>query len=634
MLDQAELCEVCQRATSTFRSWGHEFAAFNEAPNEGVHHSSIGNLRLAGHAGCPICRLVCLSLTQKCATDAELCSIVNNDNADSSRFYIQWRGLRRRGWYDTSLEPLQADYGIENTMELSVEVLLDGEFEPCLIDHKFEFSVVAPGTESTLVFEPDSYTGSDRTLDLCKTWLERCTESHVVCRKMRVADWRPTRLVHWSSVINGVPDSLVLYEASRGIDVHWLKRSVQDAIVLANHLGIKYLWVDTLSIVQDDLVDLEREISQMDKVYSNAVCNIAASDASTKDEGCFFARDADQIRTAFVSIDADSSSSARHLLRPTRDETQRALTTCLLESRAWVFQERLLAPRAVHCTTTQLYWECREVEASETHPLGAVGGRRLKAIFREDSVDHIETVNLKHNLWSMVVSEYTQRALTFPIDKLRALAGISTVWRRLYGDQYLSGLWRSMLPAHLMWSISSDEPRRVPREQSVAPSWSWASTEGVVELDLHGVRKEQDYLATFDSAVENDTVLRLRGCVAQVRWARGPEDEFFGKPQFILVEPTASDAIIASFTDEDFTLAKSSVYFDDTKQIPEMIHCLPIYRMDYGAPGRRRERVLGLVLRSADMGEGRYHRLGTFEAQDLEIRALLLSPPETVVELA
>ncbi|KAK3657775.1 hypothetical protein LTR56_002154 [Elasticomyces elasticus] len=571
---------------------------------------------------------------QKCGSDAELCSIVDNDDQDSSRFYIQWRGLRRRGWYDTSAEPLQADYGIENTMELSVEVLLDGEFEPCLIDHKFEFSVVAPGTESTLVFEPDSYTGSDRNLDLCKTWLERCTESHVVCRKMRVADWRPTRLVHWSSVINGVPDSLILCEASRGINVRGLKRSVRDAILLANRLGCNYLWVDTLSIVQDDPVDLEREISQMDKVYSNAVCNIAASDASTKDEGCFFIRDADQIRTAFVSINAGSSSSARHLLRPTRDETQIALTTCLLESRAWVFQERLLAPRAVHCTATQLYWECREVEASETHPLGAVGGRRLKAIFREDSDDRMETVNLEHNLWSMVVSEYTQRALTFPIDKLRALAGISAVWRRLYGDQYLSGLWRSMLPAHLMWSITSEETRRVPREQSIAPSWSWASIEGSVDLGLSGVRNEQDYLATFDSVMENDTVLRLSGRVAQLRWAKGPEDEYFGKPQFILVESTASDASVASLTAEDYTLAKSSVYFDDTKQVPELIHCLPIYRMDYGALGRRRERVLGLVLEAADRGEGRYHRLGTFEAQDPEIRAILLRPPQTVVELA
>ncbi|KAK5674610.1 hypothetical protein LTS10_012611 [Elasticomyces elasticus] len=134
--------------------------------------------------------------------------------------------------------------------------------------------------------------------------------------------------------------------------------------------------------------------------------------------------------------------------------------------------------------------------------------------------------------------------------------------------------------------------------------------------------------------MKNDTVLRLRGCVAQLRWARGPEDEYFGKPQSILVEPNASDALVASLTAEDITLAKSSVYFDDTTQIPELIHCLPIYRMDYGAPGRRRERVPGIVLEAADRGEGRYHRQGTFEAQDPEIRALLLSPPETVVELA
>jgi len=71
---------------------------------------------------------------------------------------------------------------------------------------------------------------------------------------------------------------------------------------------------DSLCIVQDDPADLGQQILEMDKVYSNSMCNIAAADAATKDEGCFFSRNPELVRTFQVRLDADSSSEARHLL--------------------------------------------------------------------------------------------------------------------------------------------------------------------------------------------------------------------------------------------------------------------------------------------------------------------------------
>lgn len=52
------------------------------------------------------------------------------------------------------------------------------------------------------------------------------------------------------------------------------------------------------------------------------------------------------------------------------DRQQRELNHAPLNQRAWVLQERLLAPRVLHFGPEQLTWECKEIDCAESFPAG------------------------------------------------------------------------------------------------------------------------------------------------------------------------------------------------------------------------------------------------------------------------
>jgi hypothetical protein len=70
-----------------------------------------------------------------------------------------------------------------------------------------------------------------------------------------------------------------------------LSQTFLDAIDIARELGVNYLWIDSLCIIQDDSEDWETEASSMSAVYGGSLINIAASGASNGSIGCFFKRE-------------------------------------------------------------------------------------------------------------------------------------------------------------------------------------------------------------------------------------------------------------------------------------------------------------------------------------------------------
>jgi hypothetical protein len=66
-----------------------------------------------------------------------------------------------------------------------------------------------------------------------------------------------------------------------------LPLTFEDAIVATRRLGARYIWIDSLCIIQDDPADWERESSSMADVYRNATCNIAASAAHDSNGGLY-----------------------------------------------------------------------------------------------------------------------------------------------------------------------------------------------------------------------------------------------------------------------------------------------------------------------------------------------------------
>lgn len=248
-------------------------------------------------------------------------------------------------------------------------------------------------------------TDTDQVFALARDWLRHCRTGHDECRnRPEVEDFVPTRLLEVSAEPNGTLTSIKLRVTSTNPDEFsnveylalshcWgtvettklktstfasfetsiplpsLPRNFVDAAIITAKLGFKYLWIDSLCIIQDSDLDTTREIPTMGGVYGRAVLTIAAIGAENSHGGCFTTRNPLSLVPALLR-DGDSSTrdqvwawnqqlqgpSAEGKLRPP------------LHKRGWVVQERALAPRTLSFGKDMVYWECLRGAASEASP--------------------------------------------------------------------------------------------------------------------------------------------------------------------------------------------------------------------------------------------------------------------------
>lgn len=154
--------------------------------------------------------------------------------------------------------------------------------------------------------------------------------------------------------------------------VERLPKMFQDAITATRGLEIRYLWIDSLCIIQDDDDDWAAESKTMEDVYSLAHVTLAASSAPSSLVGFIERPD-----RAFAVVpnpnaedgdgggDGDGSRSLLYVAEAI-DNFQTHVEDAELNTRAWVLQERALSRRTIHFTSTQVYWECGQGVHCET----------------------------------------------------------------------------------------------------------------------------------------------------------------------------------------------------------------------------------------------------------------------------
>jgi len=137
-----------------------------------------------------------------------------------------------------------------------------------------------------------------------------------------------------------------------------LPRTIQDAMTVVRKLGLDYLWVDALCIVQEPEYnpDKENQKSHMDAIYNAAFLTIAVGSASDADHGI-----------PGVNV------TYRNHLQITRQIDGMELAVCFppmsylydskelnWNNRGWTFQEKLLSSRLLLFTDWQVYFKCSE----------------------------------------------------------------------------------------------------------------------------------------------------------------------------------------------------------------------------------------------------------------------------------
>lgn len=147
-------------------------------------------------------------------------------------------------------------------------------------------------------------------------------------------------------------------ERSEGFNTSQLPSTFQDAVRVTREIGVRYLWIDSLCIIQygDNGEDWQREYCRMESVFSEAYCTISAV-AATDSKSGFLSRTTD---TEYADILVEDSAGKKFHVSDDIDDYDRDVGESEISKRAWVMQEAILSRRIIHFTTNQMYWECGE----------------------------------------------------------------------------------------------------------------------------------------------------------------------------------------------------------------------------------------------------------------------------------
>ncbi|KAL8713517.1 MAG: hypothetical protein Q9220_002379 [cf. Caloplaca sp. 1 TL-2023] len=415
-------------------------------------------------------------------------------------------------------------------------------------------------------------TASEPSFEQARRWMSECLESHAKCRGSSSTTNRskpPTRLVDVEPAHGQADCRLFLTETTAesmpylalshrwgGADVvkltkanndsmlteiirQTLPQTFQDAVHITRQLGFRYLWVDSLCIIQDDPKDWEREASSMSQVYSNCVLTIAALWGNDSHAGCFVARNPLETQDCRIAVVQDQGIYVRS------SDSRRGQSLGLVKEkpllgRKWVLQERLLSPRTLYYGPWELHWECLGLEANETVPSGNVdiwNNESLKSRFKtlKPLYESIRNVGFSgaslrnkeelfdlYKIWTDIRSDYWSSQLTYHTDILVAISGITTsIASRTYMT-LLSGLWKEFLHLELLWKVNN--PSETERT-ALCQTWSWASLKGAALSTLSNqiiIKTCELYLALNfpDVGADASDAIQARGPLFHTRLQR------------------------------------------------------------------------------------------------------------------
>ena len=268
-----------------------------------------------------------------------------------------------------------------------------------------------------------------------------------------------------------------------------MPRTLRDAAAVTRELGLRYLWVDSLCIIQDSDEDKSKEIRNMGDIYHGAFYTISATNSSSVYDGFLGHKleEQDSIELPFPCPDVSGHTSGS--IRVRRVGPYMADYDEPLNSRAWALQERLLSPRLLDYTSLHVAWRCRTTsheyqdrDGKVLYPFRNHEPEKFLSLLSSSESMHLKDEAEILEIWEWVVAAYTGRDLTLEaVDKFHAIGAIAYFFSQQLRDEYVAGFWKRNLVRGILW-CGYREPGRVPRriKHSTSPSWSWMSMNGTI----------------------------------------------------------------------------------------------------------------------------------------------------------
>jgi hypothetical protein len=371
----------------------------------------------------------------------------------------------------------------------------------------------------------------------------RLHESEYIQDERRYEHGEYIALSHVWGLAKGIPKTTLATLQSHKKSIPWstLPRAYQEAVFLTRALGFRWLFIDSLCLIQDDVQEKLEDSLKMDEIFGNAFLTIAATSASDSSTQPLFPS-----KTQPFKIQATDNKGSLHKInvreQPSHysfkapfdtnahmnewelpfNMTEEANVHTPLLIRAWPYAERLLSPRVLHFTKSEMILECREGFQCEcgriddntydTRPYDQVKHEYGRVLWetanrpqqansngnlghtRMDSMtNQLASTNLTNGaqlellrrrdetlqLWSYIITEYTARHLTYDSDRLIAIASIAKALSPTLQSGYIAGQW-TFSTLGLLWYPNDSQRCRRPKlaQGQNVPSWSWASVEG------------------------------------------------------------------------------------------------------------------------------------------------------------
>ncbi|KAI5923692.1 HET-domain-containing protein [Camillea tinctor] len=413
-------------------------------------------------------------------------------------------------------------------------------------------------------------------------WLDDCRQNHQCAipstfyptRLIDVGDPLHPRLVESATHMGAGPDAAAKAQGYVTLSYVWgttqtyvLTRStlraklarlegpklpcaVAEALAVTRRLGFRYLWIDALCIVQDSAADKLRELPQMAQIYQHSALTICAARSAAASESFLAPPDPPVFRVPPFRVTAGAGFGTLSL--GFREEQQHTGPRDPIDSRGWTLQEWALAACRVRFSSRGVRWTCNKLVADpgalsgEEHrhppvqfsPAGYTqhyhGGEASAIVASHPALTErlldryaVDAAHKQRELastWVEVRSQYAERSLSFPTDKLSAISAVAATAAQENQMTYLAGLWKENLLVDLQWyyifrtqptgplapiTVQGLQEEEEEREgEYLAPSWSWAG----VRYDKGALYPKSSRKWTSDAAWH----FRIRGCAVRL----------------------------------------------------------------------------------------------------------------------